>query len=217
MAHGFNTFLDTPTQPRVPPARGRAAVDAPGTSPHLSVPLALRFTPRSRDRDIPCAIPLRSGGRRADNADNLCEQCPMAIFLFKTEPTTYSFDDLAREEAAVWDGITNAQAINFLRDARAGDEALIYHSGDEKAIVGLAKITSSARADPGHPQLDAQGRHKRIVVGIKALTRLPKAVTLAQVKADKRFAEFLLVRNSRLSVMPVPAAIDRLIRQWAGL
>ena len=141
----------------------------------------------------------------------------MTVYLFKTEPTTYSFDDLAREKAAVWDGITNAQAINFLREARTGDEALIYHSGDEKAIVGLARLTSNAHADPAHPELDAQGRPKRMVVGIKAVTRLPKPVTLAQIKADKRFAAFLLVRNSRLSVMPVPAALNKLIRQWAGL
>lgn len=141
----------------------------------------------------------------------------MPTYLFKTEPSEYSFGDLARDKQSRWDGITNAQAINFLRDAKKGDEVLVYHTGDEKAVVGLASIARGAYADPNSPGLDGQGRPKSIVVDIKAVKAAKSPVTLATIKGDKRFAEFLLVKNSRLSVMPVPPALDTLLRQMAGL
>lgn len=141
----------------------------------------------------------------------------MATFLFKTEPSEFSFADLQRDGKARWDGITNAQAINFLREAKKGDEVLIYHTGDDKAIVGLAQLTGAAYPDPDQPGLDGQGRPKFMVADIKPVRPAKSPVTLAQIKADKRFAEFLLVKNSRLSVMPVPAALDKLLRGMAGL
>jgi predicted RNA-binding protein with PUA-like domain len=141
----------------------------------------------------------------------------MATYLFKTEPSEFSFADLQREKKARWDGITNAQAINFLREAKKGDEVLFYHTGDEKAVVGLAQITGAPHPDPDQPGLDGQGRPKFIVVDIKPVKAAKTPVTLATIKADKRFVEFLLVKNSRLSVMPVPPALDKLLREKAGL
>lgn len=159
------------------------------------------------------------GGVRAGfgTADNPCEQCRMATYLFKTEPSEYSFADLLRDKQARWDGITNAQAINFLREAKKGDDVLIYHTGDDRAIVGLAMLASSAQPDSRHTELDGQGRPKLVVVDIKPVKAARSPVTLATIKADKRFAEFLLVKNSRLSVMPVPPALDKLLRELAGL
>jgi len=141
----------------------------------------------------------------------------MATYLFKTEPSEYSLADLLRDKQSRWDGITNAQAINFLRDAKKGDDVLIYHTGEDKAIVGLAKISRDAYPDPDAPGLDGQGRPKFVVVDIKPVKAATSPVTLAAIKADKRFAEFLLVKNSRLSVMPVPPALDKLLRGMAGL
>lgn len=141
----------------------------------------------------------------------------MPTYLFKTEPSEYSFGDLMRDKQSRWDGITNAQAVNFLREAKKGDEVLIYHTGDDKAVVGLAQITRAAYPDPDSPGLDGQGRPKFIVVDIKPVKAATSPVTLAAIKGDKRFAEFLLVKNSRLSVMPVPPAMDSLLRKMAGL
>ena len=141
----------------------------------------------------------------------------MATYLFKTEPSEYSFADLQRDKQSAWTGITNAQAINFLREAKKGDDVLVYHTGDEKAVVGLAKISRDAYPDPAHPGLDGQGRSKLMIVDIKPVKAAAAPVTLAKIKADKRFADFLLVKNSRLSVMPVPPALDKLLREWAGL
>lgn len=141
----------------------------------------------------------------------------MATYLFKTEPSEFSFADLMREKKARWDGVTNAQAINFLREAKKGDEALIYHTGDEKAVVGLAQIASAPYPDPDQPGLDGQGRPKFLVTDLKPLKEAKSPVTLASIKCDQRFAEFLLVKNSRLSIMPVPPALDKLLRAMAGL
>lgn len=164
--------------------------------------------------------PRRTHGpaaRRCDPADNRANNAGMATYLFKTEPSEFSFTDLQREKKARWDGITNAQAINFLREAKKGDEVLIYHTGDDKAIVGLAEITAAPYPDPAQPGLDGQGRPKLVVVDIKPVKAAKTPATLAAVKADKRFAEFLLVTHSRLSVMPVPPALDKLLRAMAGL
>lgn len=141
----------------------------------------------------------------------------MATWLFKTEPDEFSYSDLEEEREAVWDGVTNAQALIHLRGAAAGDDVLIYHTGDERAVAGLAKIVKPAYEDPDHPGRNDRGEPKFAVVNLRAVRPLPSRVTLAQIKADKRFAEFALVKNSRLSVMPVPPAMDKLIRSWAGL
>jgi predicted RNA-binding protein with PUA-like domain len=120
----------------------------------------------------------------------------MAHWLVKTEPSTYSFDDLVKEGRTVWSGVRNAAAQLHMRAMKVGDEVLVYHSGGEKAAVGIAKVVKAAHPDP----TDAQA--KAIAVDLAAGSRLKHPVTLAQVKADKRFKEWGLVRISRLSVVP---------------
>jgi predicted RNA-binding protein with PUA-like domain len=141
----------------------------------------------------------------------------MATFLLKTEPGSYSYDDLTRDKGTVWDGVTNNTALIHLRAARKGDEAFIYHTGDEKQIVGLARIASDPYEDPANPGRNARGEPKRAVFDLKPLKKAPTPVTLAQLKADKRFADFDLIKQPRLSVMPVPEKLDKLLRQMAGL
>jgi predicted RNA-binding protein with PUA-like domain len=141
----------------------------------------------------------------------------MPTYLLKTEPTEYSFADLQRDKSCVWTGVANPQARAFLRLMNVGDAALIYHTGDEKAIVGLAKVTKSAYADPNEPGLNGKGEIKAPVVDLAPVKPVKQPVTLATIKADKRFADFALVTSGRLSVMPVPAALDKLLRTMAGL
>src|SRR5271154_3225171 len=105
-------------------------------------------------------------------------------WLLKTEPSTYSFADLERDKKAVWDGVSNALALKHLRSMKRGDLAFIYHTGDEKQIVGIAEVTSDPYPDPH--ENDA----KLVVVDLKPQKRLPKAVTLAEVKARKEFQDF---------------------------
>ena len=121
----------------------------------------------------------------------------MAYWILKTEPSTYSFADLEREGTTVWDGVANAQALIHLRAMQPGDHALIYHSGDERAIVGHATIGSLPYPDP---KLDDR---KRVVVDVQVGDRLTKSVPLSTIKADPAFAQLGLVRQGRLSVMPV--------------
>jgi predicted RNA-binding protein with PUA-like domain len=118
-------------------------------------------------------------------------------WLLKTEPSTYSYADLAREQVTTWDGVSNPTALRHLRAMRNGDQALVYHTGDEKAVVGVARIVSNPFPDP------ALKDPKRVVVDLAPVRALPKPIPLAAVKADPRFAQFALVRISRLSVMPV--------------
>lgn len=141
----------------------------------------------------------------------------MATFLLKTEPSTYSFADLVRQKKATWDGVTNAAALIHLRSIRKGDDLLIYHTGDEKAIVGLARATSDVYADPKQPGTTPEGKPKFAVIDMAPVKAATTPVTLAAIKADKRFADFALVKISRLSVMPVPSAIDKALRSSAGL
>lgn len=121
-------------------------------------------------------------------------------WLVKTEPSTYSLDDLEREGTATWDGVKNPVALKHLRAMQPGDEVLIYHTGDEKAVVGVATVVAAANPDPK----------------IKAKRRLPRPVTLATIKADKAFADLPLVRIGRLSAMPIPAAQYARILKLAG-
>jgi predicted RNA-binding protein with PUA-like domain len=129
----------------------------------------------------------------------------MNRWLLKTEPSTYAWADLVRERRATWDGVANPSALGHMRAMRKGDEAFIYHTGDEKAIVGIARVASDAYVDP------KLADPKRVVVDLEPVRALKHPVTLASVKADKRFADFALVRISRLSVMPVTPA------QWEAL
>lgn len=122
----------------------------------------------------------------------------MAHWLVKTEPGCYNFNELLREKRTVWDGVTNPQALIFLREMKRGDDVLFYHTGKEKSVVGLARVESGPYPDPN------ADNEKLVVVDIEAVKAVPEPVTLKAIKADKAFADFHLVRNSRLSVMPVP-------------
>lgn len=127
------------------------------------------------------------------------------MWLLKTEPGTYSYDDLVAQKHAVWDGVSNPGALRNLREMKVGDAVAIYHTGDEKAAVGLAEVTRAAYADP-------KSRNPRlVVVDLKPGVRLGRAVTLAEVKAMPEFADSPLVRQGRLSVVPLTAP------QWKAL
>lgn len=134
-----------------------------------------------------------------------------AYWILKTEPSTYSYDDLEKEGRAVWDGVKNAQALIHIRSMKAGDRALIYHSGEGKALVGLARITAAPYADP------AAADPRLAVVDIEPDRRLPREVTLAQIKAEPAFAQLGLVRQGRLSVVPVPPDQWRKLLAMAGV
>ncbi len=136
----------------------------------------------------------------------------MATFLLKTEPGEFSFADLMKAGRSRWDGVSNAAANGHLRSIAVGDELLIYHTGDEKAIVGLASAASAPMEDPKRPGLTAKGDIKFVVLDVEAVRTFKSPLTLAAMKADKRFEGFALLTQSRLSVMPVPSAVDRAIR-----
>lgn len=122
------------------------------------------------------------------------------MWLLKTEPSAYSYSDLERDGRTVWDGVKNPVALKNLRAMKAGDRVVIYHTGDEKAAVGLADVTKPAYRDP-------KGKYPAlVVVDLKAVARLPRPVTLAEMKAHPAFAESPLVRQGRLSVVPLTAA-----------
>jgi predicted RNA-binding protein with PUA-like domain len=131
----------------------------------------------------------------------------MSYWIVKTEPSTYSYDDLARQKTAVWDGVKNNLALKYLRQMQSGDRVLVYHTGDEKAVVGVAQVTSQAYPDP------KQKDPKLAVVDLKADGRLPRPVPLAEIKKDRAFADLGLVRIGRLSVMPASAEqFNRLLK-----
>ncbi|HEY4902161.1 MAG TPA: EVE domain-containing protein [Candidatus Sulfotelmatobacter sp.] len=113
-------------------------------------------------------------------------------YLLKTEPSVYSFADLQREKTTIWDGVSNPVAVKHLREMKAGDRLVVYHTGDEKTAVGTATVISVDGADPKNP-----------AVKIKVGKPIAKPVTLAEVKSNKDFAESPLVRQGRLSVVPL--------------
>ena len=119
----------------------------------------------------------------------------MNYWLLKTEPGTYSWDDLVRDKKATWDGVRNFQARNNIKAMKKGDLVFIYHSGDDKAVIGTGKITKEHYPDPKDTDW--------AVVDLAPEKKLKKAVTLAQIKADKRLSSMVLVKVSRLSVQPV--------------
>jgi predicted RNA-binding protein with PUA-like domain len=132
-------------------------------------------------------------------------------WLMKTEPSTYSYDDLEREGKTVWDGVSSNAALKNMRAMKKGDRVFIYHSGEEKAVIGIATLGSAAYADP------KQNDPKLVVVEITPHKRLPKTVPLAEIKKQKTLADFALVRIPRLSVMPVtPAQWDLLMKLGGG-
>jgi predicted RNA-binding protein with PUA-like domain len=128
-----------------------------------------------------------------------------SYWILKSDPDTYGYDQLERDRRTTWDGVSNALALQHIRRMAPGDRLLIYHSGAEKALVGLASVVSAPYADP-------KGNDPKLaVVDIEAAGRLPRPVSLAAVKSDAGFADLGLVRQSRLSVIPVPA------EQWTRL
>lgn len=129
----------------------------------------------------------------------------MAQWLVKEEPDHYGYDELERDRKTVWAGVRNPLAQKHLRSIRKGDRIFYYHTGAQKAVVATAKAASDAYPDPNDPS------GKLFVVDIAADTRLPRPVTLAEIKAQPAFATFPLVRMSRLSVMPVTDA------EWARI
>ena len=131
-------------------------------------------------------------------------------WLFKEEPTNYSFDMFVKDGRTVWSGVKNPVAQRHLHAVKKGDRVFYYHTGGEKAIVGIAKAVRDAYADPD----DKTG--KAAVVEIEPVKKLARPVTLAEIKADSFFADFALVRISRLSVMPVSDAQWRRIEGKAG-
>lgn len=120
----------------------------------------------------------------------------MNYFLAKTDPETYSIDDLEREKRAPWDGVRNPQAVRAIRAMRQGDRVFIYHSGGASAVVGIASVSSEPRDDPK----DA----KSAVVDLEFAGRLDPPVTLAEIKKSGEFNDWALVRQGRLSTMAAP-------------
>jgi predicted RNA-binding protein with PUA-like domain len=120
----------------------------------------------------------------------------MNYFLAKTDPETYSIDDLEREKKTAWDGVTNAQAVRAIREMRPGDRVFIYHSGGVSGVVGLAAVRSEPRDDPKNP--------KSAVVDLEYLGRLEPPTSLGEIKQSDKFDDWALVRQGRLSTMAAP-------------
>jgi predicted RNA-binding protein with PUA-like domain len=119
----------------------------------------------------------------------------MADYLLKTEPSAYSFSDLQKDNATIWDGVSNPVALRNMRGMQSNDRLIIYHTGDDKSAVGTATVVSVDASDPKNPQ-----------VKIKAGKPLAKPVSLAQMKSNPVFADSPIVRQGRLSVVPLTSA-----------
>lgn len=135
----------------------------------------------------------------------------MNYWLLKSDPDEYSYYDLAKDGKAVWDGVTNNLALQNLRKIHKGDLLLIYHTGDEKAIVGLAVAASNPYPDPNSEN------EKLMVIDIKAKKRVKRPLTLSEIKQMPEFTDFPLVRLPRLSVMPVSESEYKCLVELAGL
>ena len=135
----------------------------------------------------------------------------MNYWLVKQEPSKYPFSLFCKEKKTIWDGVRNYQARNFLRAMQVGDHVLYYHSVDEKAVVGIAQVLETAFPDPTSPKGE---EWSSVLLG--ATRALAKPVTLDQLKAEKKFSQLLLLRQSRLSVMPVSAALFQAILKMGG-
>lgn len=129
----------------------------------------------------------------------------MNYFLAKSEPGTYSIDDLERDGKTVWDGVTNPQAVRAIRSMKPGDKVFIYHSGGVSAVVGVATVRSEPRDDPKNA--------RSAIVDLEFATRLEKPVSLAEIKQSKQFDDWALVRQGRLSTMAVPAKFVAWVRK----
>jgi predicted RNA-binding protein with PUA-like domain len=130
-------------------------------------------------------------------------------WVLKTEPSEYGFPDLVRDRRTRWEGVSNPVALKHLRSMLEGDDAFIYHTGNEKAVVGLARVASAPYPDPKNPKL--------VVVDVEPVKPLPRTVPLAEIKAEPAFAELGLVRVPRLSVVPVEPAQWKRLLAMAGV
>jgi predicted RNA-binding protein with PUA-like domain len=125
----------------------------------------------------------------------------MAYWLLKTEPKVYSYSDLERDKKTVWDGVTSPGGLHQIKQIKKDDIAFIYHTGDEKQVVGIAEVISN-------PYIDPKANNPRLYVfDLKPKKKLKNPVTLAKVKADKRFKNSRLVNEPRLSVQPMPVEL----------
>jgi predicted RNA-binding protein with PUA-like domain len=131
-------------------------------------------------------------------------------WLFKTEPSVYSYQQLEKDKKTIWDGVKNNLALKNLKEIKKGDPILIYHTGEEKAAVGIARAVSGAYPDPSKKD------PKLLVVDIEAVKPLPRPVALSEVKANKKLENFDLVRLSRLSIMKVSDEQWNLIEEMAN-
>jgi len=131
-------------------------------------------------------------------------------WLFKTEPSVYSYEQLEKDKKTIWDGVANNLALKNLKDIKKGDLILIYHTGDERRAVGVARALGGAYADPSKKD------PKALVVDVEAVKRLPRPVTLAEVKANKKLANFDLVRLGRLSIIKVSDEQWNIMEEMAG-
>jgi predicted RNA-binding protein with PUA-like domain len=129
-------------------------------------------------------------------------------WVLKTEPSEYGFPDLVRDRRTRWEGVSNPVALKHLRSMLEGDEVLIYHTGNEKALVGLASVVSLPYPDPKDPKL--------VVVDVEPIRPLPRTVSLAEIKAEAAFTDLGLVRVPRLSVVPVEPAQWKRLLSMAG-
>ncbi len=132
------------------------------------------------------------------------------LWLIKTEPSVYSYDDLEREGKTVWDGVSSNAALKNMRAMKKGDPVFIYHSGGEKAVVGIATVSTDPYPDP------RQKDPKLVVIEVAPKKRLPRPAPLAEIKKLKALADFDLVRISRLSVMPVTKTQWDIIVKMSG-
>jgi predicted RNA-binding protein with PUA-like domain len=132
----------------------------------------------------------------------------VAFWLFKQEPSSYSYQRLEGEGKTVWDGVTNNLALKHIRSVKKGDKAFFYHTGEAKCIVGIMEVASAPYPDPKNQSLT--------VVDVKPVTKLSRPVSLKEIKSEKAFSEWELVRISRLSVMPVPSSLWERIMAMSG-
>jgi predicted RNA-binding protein with PUA-like domain len=132
-------------------------------------------------------------------------------WILKTEPSAYGFSDLVRDRRTRWEGVSNPVALKHLRSMLGGDDALIYHTGNEKSLIGLARIASAPYPDP------SQKDERLVVVDVEAGKALPRQVSLAEIKADPGFKDLGLVRLSRLSVVPVEPDQWKRLLAMAGI
>jgi predicted RNA-binding protein with PUA-like domain len=135
----------------------------------------------------------------------------VTIWLLKTEPNDFSFDDLVARGVEPWDGVSNPTALRNMREAQAGETVVIYHTGDERQVVGLGTVEKTAYPDP------KKNDPRIIVIDVRAGARLPRPVRLDQIKADSRFSDSPLVRMGRLSVVALSDAQYAAILEMSGM